>query len=1819
MTFKYPPATSTTPGIITLDGDLGGTEEFPSVLKINGTSVPATPSANQALIAINGTSANWSLITNANIDPAASITGSKINPNFGSQNVSTTGTLSAGATTATSLQDTGLGTGVVHSDASGNFTSSLIVNADVSATAAIAGSKISPNFGTQALTAGTFALGTSSSVNSLTGSITFTTKTFSSTGTIDTTTTDLIIYADTSGGPFTLTLPAPTSGRILIIKDKKQTFATNNLTLARNGTEKIDGVAASLILATNNEEVILTSDGTDWYTNLFASSTTGAAGGDLSGTYPNPTVAKINHTIITTAGGSLVTGTVLRVTGSSTADWGSVDLSNTNAVTGTLPSSNQTAQTMGGDVSGTTAAATVIKINGTSVPATPSANQVLVATSSSTSVWEQITNNQIDPAAAIAYSKLNLTNSIVNADINSAAAIAYSKLNLTGDIVNADISATAAIAVSKLASGTAAQVLLNNATPTPTWTTLSGDVTISATGVTTVNSISGASPIVITPAVLSFVNTTSSPTLKQADLTTNSGAGQALTIQAQNETGTTSTGGALNLTSGTGTTAAGAVTLQTGGTTRLTANASGVITIANLSTGVVHADSSGNLTSSTIVNADVSSSAAIAVSKLAAGTSGQILQNNGTPTPTWTTVSGDVSITNAGATTVAKINGTTVTTAGGTLTTGQVLRVTGASSSDWGPLDLSNASAITGTLPAGNQASQTMGGDVTGTTAASTVVKIQGNTVTSGALTKGNILIASSTSNWAPSDFSGDVTNGHTTAGLITVTGIQGNTFTSGAPTQGQFVVATTASNYGPVTLSGDISESATTAGLLTVTGLQTNPVQPGTLTATQDGYVLTWTNSANQWQARAPGSTIALGIDFQFSNTSSDISAYDQLLDVASGSQADLSAAVTLAGGKTLIKAYGTPVNLPGVSVVPAGLWEFNCYAYSSLLGAFTTQLIFDVYTRVGSTETLLFSVTGPNLSVTSVAPYNVSYNMVNDTFVTDTTRIVIKVSAITTSITGVTAHFVFDGTVNTSVVRTPISGDAIQLGGDLSGTTSSATVLAINGTTVPASPSANQVLVATSGTAATWQQITNAQVSSSAAIAYSKLNLSNSIVNADVNSAAAIAYSKLNLSASIVNADIASGAAIAVGKLAAGTSGQILQNNGTPTPTWTTISGDVTISNSGVTTVTAISGSTPINITPNELKFVAGATPSIDQASISSASGATFTITAQGATGVSHNGGDLDLSSGTSGSATVGTVRLQTGGTDRLTVSPTNVAIPAFGTAGVVHNDSSGNLTSSMIVNADISSSAAIAVSKLAAGTAAQVLLNNATPTPTWTTLSGDVTVSATGATTVNSISGASPIAITPSVLQWTTATVNPTLKQADLTTNSGAGQALTIQAQNETGTTSTGGALNLTSGTGTTTAGATTLQTGGTTRLTANATGVITIANLGTGVVHADSSGNLTSSTIVNADISATAAIAVNKLAAGTAGQVLLNNATPTPTWTTLSGDVTVSATGVTTVNSISGASPIAITPASLQWTSATSSPTLTQASTSAGSGTTLTIQAQGATGASNNGGNLSLTSGTSGSATVGSVNIQTGTNNQITITPTTTTIGVAAANTSTVLQVGGTTNLTLTSALLQWATGITSPTFNQANNTTNGATATSTTLQAQNATGTTSTGGALNLTSGTGTTAAGNVVIQTGGTARVTISPTNVTLQSLAGNGTGVVAVNNTGVLSFIATPGTSAPINWTTRTETTDYTVDATAPDYIILCNFSAGHTITLPTPTAGRAIIIKDISGTATTNNITIARHSTETIDGTAASLVYTVNYGSIQLVSDGTNWWTLS
>lgn len=79
------------------------------------------------------------------------------------------------------------------------------------------------------------------------------------------------------------------------------------------------------------------------------------------------------------------------------------------------------------------------------------------------------------------------------------------------------------------------------------------------------------------------------------------------------------------------------------------------------------------------------------------------------------------------AATVVRVNGATVPAAGA-LTVGNVLQVSAASALIYAAVNLAGgAGFVTGVLPAGNQASQAMGGDISGTTAAATVNKASGN------------------------------------------------------------------------------------------------------------------------------------------------------------------------------------------------------------------------------------------------------------------------------------------------------------------------------------------------------------------------------------------------------------------------------------------------------------------------------------------------------------------------------------------------------------------------------------------------------------------------------------------------------------------------------------------------------------------------------------------------------------------------------------------------------------------------------------------------------------------------------------------------------------------------------------------------------------------------------------------------------------------------------------------------------------------------------------------------------------------------------------
>ena len=76
-------------------------------------------------------------------------------------------------------------------------------------------------------------------------------------------------FCNTSGGAFTVNLPAGSAGAVVAVSDYTRTFQTNNLTISPNGSEKIGGVAANATLSTEGQSATFVYvDGTEGWINV---------------------------------------------------------------------------------------------------------------------------------------------------------------------------------------------------------------------------------------------------------------------------------------------------------------------------------------------------------------------------------------------------------------------------------------------------------------------------------------------------------------------------------------------------------------------------------------------------------------------------------------------------------------------------------------------------------------------------------------------------------------------------------------------------------------------------------------------------------------------------------------------------------------------------------------------------------------------------------------------------------------------------------------------------------------------------------------------------------------------------------------------------------------------------------------------------------------------------------------------------------------------------------------------------------------------------------------------------------------------------------------------------------------------------------------------------------------------------------------------------------------------------------------------------------------------------------------------------------------
>jgi hypothetical protein len=120
-----------------------------------------------------------------------------------------------------------------------------------------------------------------------------------------------------------------------------------------------------------------------------------------------------------------------------------------------------------------------------------------------------------------------------------------------------------------------------------------------------------------------------------------------------------------------------------------------------------------------------------------------------------------------------------------------------------------------------------------------------------------------------------------------------------------------------------------------------------------------------------------------------------------------------------------------------------------------------------------------------------------------------------------------------------------------------------------------------------------------------------------------------------------------------------------------------------------------------------------------------------------------------------------------------------------------------------------------------------------------------------------------------------------------------------------------------------------------------------------------------------------------------------------------------------------------------------------------------------------------------------------------------------------------------------------------------------------------------------------------------------------NGSGT-AVQLTSGAAPITVPGAVQQLEF----DAINSSISINAGDAYVFINLdtTGSRTITLPLASAvaeGRFYIIKDATGTANTNPFTLAASGSDLIDG-AASQVYGSNYGSVSVISNGVDKWSV-
>jgi hypothetical protein len=211
-------------------------------------------------------------------------------------------------------------------------------------------------------------------------------------------------------------------------------------------------------------------------------------------------------------------------------------------------------------------------------------------------------------------------------------------------------------------------------------------------------------------------------------------------------------------------------------------------------------------------------------------------------------------------------------------------------------------------------------------------------------------------------------------------------------------VLISNGSAYSSQTVSGDAT--ITNAGAVTVTGLQGYDVSNA---APANNQLLVWNSASSSWvpggsaQGGSGGGGILLYLNNQTTGESptTGLTNAKQVGPIATDTTNTLTSGTLSQVSYDLIATFVTDVDYPGITDIPAGLWDFNFWASST--GTVTNQTIvqIQVYKYNGTTATLL--ATSDDIYIydpTVTAQYIGNVTFANETILA-TDRIVIELRA--------------------------------------------------------------------------------------------------------------------------------------------------------------------------------------------------------------------------------------------------------------------------------------------------------------------------------------------------------------------------------------------------------------------------------------------------------------------------------------------------------------------------------------------------------------------------------------------------------------------------------------------------------------------------------------------------------------------------------------------------------------------------------------------------------------------------------------------------------